>query len=127
MAAPAGNGDESSIGELFGRLADDGRAFVKAEAELYKSIALRRADKAKYGLAALIVGALLLEAALVALLVAAALALALHVGPLLGGLIVAAAAGLIAWLLIRFGLARMNALSGDAEEKAALAAGEKSG
>ena len=125
MASPAGNGDESSIGELFGRLADDGRAFVKAEADLYKSIALRRADKAKYGLIAIVAGALLAEAALVALLVAVAIALALHVGPLLGGLIVAAAAGLASYLLVRFGLARMNALAGDAEEKAALTAGEK--
>jgi hypothetical protein len=124
LDSPAGKGSESSLGDLFGRLADDGRAFVKAEADLYKTIALRRADKAKYGLAALVAGALLLEAALIVLLVGLALALSLHIGPVLGGLVVAAAAGLGGYLLIRWGAARMTALSGDQEEKAALAAGE---
>lgn len=125
MDAPAGKGSEASLGDLFGRLADDGRAFVRAEADLYKKIALSRADKAKYGLIALVAGAVLLVAALIVLLVGLAIALALHVGPLLGGLIVAGAAGLVGFLLIRWGAGKMAALSGDQEEKAALAAGEK--
>jgi O-antigen ligase len=120
----AGNG-ESSLGELFGRLADEGRGFVKAEGNLFKAIALRRADRAKYGLVALVVAAILAEAALIVLLVAIALALALYVGVFLGGLIVAAVALLAAWLLVRFGLQRVRALGGDEEEKEALAAGEK--
>jgi hypothetical protein len=125
LNSPAGNGPEASIGELFGRLADDGRAFVKAEADLYKTIALRRVGKAQSGLIALVVAALLANAALIALLTAAVMALAPMVGPLLGGLIVAAASCLVAFLLVRFGAARMKALGGDAEERAALAAGEK--
>jgi hypothetical protein len=68
---------------------------------------------------------MLAEAALIALLVATALALSLYVGILLAGLIVAAISLIVAWLLVRFGLQRMRALSGDAEEKAALAAGER--
>ena len=123
MDSPAGK--EASLGELFGRLADEGRAFAQAEANLYKAIALRRADKAKAGIAALVVAALLGEAALIALLIFAGLALAPHVGPLLAGLIVTAAAAIVAYLLVRFGAARVKALGGDAEEKAALAAGEK--
>jgi hypothetical protein len=122
-----GKGSEASLGDLFGRLADDGRAFVRAEADLYKKIALRRADKAKYGLAALVAGVLLIEAALIVLFVGLALALALHVGPVLGGLIVAGVAGLGGYLLIRWGAGKMAALSGDQEEKKALAAGEKAG
>ena len=127
MDSPASKGSEASLGDLFGRLADDGRAFVRAEADLYKKIALRRADKAKYGLAALVAGVLLIEAALIVLFVGLALALALHVGPVLGGLIVAGVAGLGGYLLIRWGAGKMAALSGDQEEKKALAAGEKAG
>ena len=123
MGAPAGNKDESSLGELFGRLADDGRAFVKAEAGLYKTIALRRAGKAKSGAIALVAAALLANAALIVLLIGIALELAVHVGRFFGALITALGAGLIAFLLIRFGAARMKALSGDEEESKALAAG----
>ena len=126
MNGPAGNKDgESTIVDLFGRLADDGRAYVKAEAGLYRAIATRRAAKARNGVIALVLGALLLEAALIVLLVGAALALAMMIGPLLGGLIVAGVAGLIGFLLIRFGAERVKALAGDAEEKAELASVEK--
>lgn len=124
MDAPAGNG-ESSIGELFGRLADDARGFARAEVGLYKSIAKRRAGKAAGGVAALVVAFLLVNAALVALLVSLALALALHIGPVLAGLAVFLVVGVIAGLLARWGAGKMQALSGDAEEKAALAAGER--
>jgi hypothetical protein len=124
LDSPAGK-DTESLGDLFGRLADDGRTFVKAEAELYKAIALRRADKAKIGAAALVVGALLILAALIVLLVGLALALAPHVGPGLAGLIVAGAAGLIGYVLIRYGVGKMAALGGDREEKNALAAAER--
>ena len=125
MESPTGPDRESSIGDLFGRLADDGRAFVRAEAKLYKTIAQRRADKAKAGIVALVAAALLAEAALITLLIFVAMALAVHVGSLLAGLIVTAAAALAAFLLVRFGAERVKALGGDAEERAALAAGEK--
>ncbi len=116
---------ESSISDLFGRLADDGRSFVKAETDLYRMIVLRRAGKAKSGIVAIVVGALLIEAALIVALIGLALALAHLVGPLLGGLIVAAVAGFGGFLLIRYGVGGMKALAGDTEEKAALTAGEK--
>ncbi|MGZ8998769.1 MAG: hypothetical protein ACXW2T_07935 [Allosphingosinicella sp.] len=125
MGSPAGNQDESSLGDLFGRLGDDGRAFVKAEAGLYKAIALRRAGKAKSGAIALVAAALLADAALIVLLVGIALELSVHVGWFFGGLIAALGAGLIAFLLVRYGSARMKALSGDEEERKALAAGER--
>ena len=126
MNGPAGNQDgESTIVDLFGRLADDGRAYVKAEAGLYRAIAMRRAAKARNGVIALVLGALLLEAALIVLLVGVALALAMSIGPLLGGLVVAGVAALVGFLLIRFGAERVKALAGDPEEKAALAAVDK--
>ena len=117
--------EESSIGDLFGRLADDGRAFVRAEAEVYKAVAARRAGKARNGAIAIAIALMLAEAAIVVLLVMSAFALALHIGPLLAGLIVAAIASLIAFLLVRYGADRMKALGGDAEERAALGAEEK--
>jgi hypothetical protein len=125
LDSPAGNRDESSLGDLFGRLADDGRAFVKAEAGLYRAIALRRAGKAKSGAVALFAAALLANAALIVLLVGVALELSIHVGFFFGALIAALGAGLLAFLLVRFGAARMKALSGDEEERKALAGGER--
>lgn len=115
---------EGSLGDLFGRLADDGRILIRAEADLYKKVALRRAGKAKSGMVALVAGALLLNAALIVLLVGLALALSLQVGPVLGGIIVAGGAGIAGFLLLRFGAGKMQALGGDAEERAALEAGE---
>lgn len=125
MDAQVGKTGESSIGDLFGRLAEDGKAFLRAEAGLYQAIAKRRAGKAAGGAGALVAAFLLLNAALITLLVCLALALALHIGPVLAGLAVFVATGLVAFVLVRFGLARMRALSGDEEERAALAAGER--
>lgn len=122
---PAGKETESSIGDLFGRLADDGRAFVRAEAELYKTIARRRAGGARNGAIALVAAVLLANAALITLLVALALELTQYMRPVLAGLVVVAAASLAAFLLVRYGAGRVKALAGDEEEKAALAAGER--
>lgn len=115
---------ESSIGDLFHQLVGDGKAYVSAEVNLYKEIARHRAAQAKAGLAALVAGAVLALSGLIAFMVALVMGLAPLVGPVAGGLIVLAASGIIAFLLVRFGAARMAALSGTPEEKAALAAGE---
>lgn len=125
MDAQTTNPSEASIGELFGQLADDGRSLVRAEVDLYKKIALRRAGKASGGLVALVAGGVLLLAALIVAMVGLALGLANYVGPVAGGLIVAAAAGLIGFVLIRMGLGKMKALGGDSEEKEAIATGER--
>ena len=124
MDAPATT-NESSIGDLFGRLADDGRAFASAEVSLYKAIAKRRAGKAAPGAAALVGAVFLLNAALVTLTVCLALALALLIGPLLAGIAVFVLLAIISYLLMRYGMSKMQALGGDAEEKAALAAAER--
>jgi hypothetical protein len=125
LDAPAGKTSESSIGDLFGRLAEDGKAFVRAEVGLYQAIAKRRAGMAAGGAAAMVAAFLLLNAALITLLVCLALGLAPHIGPVLAGLAVFAVTGLVAFLLVRYGMGKMQALSGDADEKAALAAGER--
>lgn len=69
--------------------------------------------------------ALLANAALIVLLVGLALQLADLVGPALGGLIVTVLVLVLAFLLVRYGAAKLAALSGDPEEKAAMAAGER--
>lgn len=116
---------DSSIGDLFGQLVDDGRNLVRAEVGLYKEVALYRAGKAKTGIIALVAGGLLAYAGLIAALVGLVMGLADLVGPVFGGLIVLAVAGIAAFLLVRFGLGKMAALSGDEEEKSAIAAGER--
>ncbi|HEV2079016.1 MAG TPA: phage holin family protein [Allosphingosinicella sp.] len=117
--------NDNSIKDLFSQLVDDGRNLVKAEVGLYKQVALYRAGKAKIGLAALVAGGLLAYAALIAALVGFVMGLADLIGPVAGGLVVLAVCGIIAFLLFRFGASKMAALSGDEEERAALAAGER--
>ena len=125
MDARTQNPTESSISDLFGQLVDDGRNLVRAEVGLYKEVALYRAGKAKSGAVALAAGGALAFAGLIAFLVSLVMGLAPLVGPVLGGVIVLAVAGGIGFLLIRKGAAKMAALSGDEEEKAALAIGER--
>jgi hypothetical protein len=125
MDAPAGRSGESSIGELFGRLADDGRSFVEAEIGLYKAVALRRAGLARNGAIALVSALFLVNAALVALLVGLAMQLAKWVGPALGGLIVFLLAAAIGFALVRYGAGKLTALGGDPDERAALAGRDK--
>lgn len=124
MDAPAGN-EESSLGELFGRLSDDARAYAAAEAKLYQAIARRRIGRARNGAIAIVAGVLLANAALLVLLVGLSLELALHVGPALAGLIVTAIGLVVAFVLVRYGAGKLGALSGDTEERAALQAGER--
>lgn len=124
MDAPVQNPTDTSLGDLFGRLVDDGRTLVRAEFGLYKEVALYRAGKARTGIAALAAGGLLAFAGLIACMVGLVMGLAPLIGPVAGGLVVLAIAGIVGFLLIRFGIGKMGALSGDAEERAALAAGE---
>ena len=124
MDAPADDPREESIGDLFGRLADDGRAYAKAEIELYRQIALHRAGRARAGLIALVAGGVLLLSSLTALILGLVLWLAALIGPLLAGLAIAALLALTGYLLVRFGLVRLRALKGGAEEAEALKRGE---
>jgi hypothetical protein len=121
----ADNPEDESIGDLFHQLVDDGRALVTAEVNLYKQIAATRAGKAKNGIIALVAAGFLAYAGLIAFLVGVVMGLADIMGPVLGGLVVLAVTGLIAFLLVRYGASKMSALGGDPEEQAALKAGER--
>lgn len=88
--------EEKPIGELFGKLIDDGKAYARAEIGLAKATAEAKANAARkpalLGAAAL----LFLIAGVVVLCMTLALALATLVGPLAGGLIAS---------LVTFGIA----------------------
>ena len=122
--ADAGDPKEESIGELLGRLADDGRAYVKAEVGVYRAIAARRAARAKSGLIALAIGAVLMITSVTALLLGLVLWLSTLIGPLLAGVAVAAVLILSGFLLIRIGVSGLRALGGDEAEREALARGD---
>ena len=94
--------DERPIGELFGQLIDQGKAYAKAELGLAKATAEAKADAAKKPVLLGAAASLFLIAGVVVLCMTLALALATLVGPLAGGLIAslvtfAIAYGLFAW------------------------------
>lgn len=120
MDAPIENPEDRAIKDLFHQLVNDGRDYVGAEVALYKEVALYRIGKARTGLVALASGILIGLAAVVALIVGLVMGLAVLIGPVLAGLVVAAIAGLAAYLLVRFGVARLAVVAGDADEKAAI-------
>lgn len=118
---PAGaNPDERSVSDLVGKLIDDGKAVARGEIAFYRQLAAYRVSRARAGLAAIVVAALLANAGLIALAVGAVLGLAALIGPVLAGLALFAALGIIAYALVRFGIARLAVLAGDAEEQAIL-------
>ena len=79
--------DEAPIGELFGRLIDDGKAYAHAEVDLVRARAESQVDRAKLPL---ILGGAALAfgfASIIALVLTLVLALASLLGPLGGGLL----------------------------------------
>ena len=94
--------DERPIGELFGRLVDEGKAYARAELGLAKATAEAKADAAKKPALLGAASLLFLIAGVFVLCMTLALALATLVGPLAGGLIAslitfAVAYGLFLW------------------------------
>jgi putative superfamily III holin-X len=125
LATPAHDPREESIADLVNRLIEDGRSYARAEIDLLKQIARHRAGRARTGLVLVAAGAVLGLSALTALVLGLVLGLATLIGPLAAGLVVTAVLAGIAFLLVRFGLAGLRALSGDEEERQAVARGEK--
>jgi len=124
LDGPAAEPRDESIGDLFGRLVDDGRTYAKAEIDLYRQIALHRAGRARTGLVALVAGAVLLLSSLTALILGLVLGLAELIGPLLAGLAIAALLALAGFLLVRYGISGLKALAGEEGERQALLRGE---
>jgi fatty acid desaturase len=88
--------DGAPIGDLFGRLIDDGKAYAQAEVDLVRARAEHQADRAKLpailGAAAFAFGI----AAVIALVMTLVLSLASLLGPLAGGLLATLVAVLVA-------------------------------
>ena len=82
--------DEAPIGDLFGRLIDDGKAYAKAEVDLVRARAVAQVDRvrvpAMLGAGAIAFGL----AGVIALVLTLVLSLASVIGPLAGGLLATA-------------------------------------
>jgi len=124
LDSPSQDPRDDSIGDLFGRLIEDGRTYARAEVDLLKQIARHRAERARTGLILLVGGGVLLLSSLTALILGLVLGLAALTGPLLAGIIVAALFAGTGYLLIRFGLGGLRALGGDEDERSAISRGE---
>ena len=88
--------EEKPIGELFGQLIDDGKAFAQAEIALVKAQATSKAGAYKRPVALLAIAALFVVAAVVMLVITIAAALATLIGPLAAGLVATLVAALVA-------------------------------
>lgn len=124
MDAPVQDPREESIGDLFGRLIEDGRTYARAEIDLLKQIARHRAARARTGLILLVGGGVLLFSSIIALILGLVLGLTQLIGPWLAGLAMAALLAGTGYLLIRIGLGGLKSLGGDEEERQAIQRGE---
>lgn len=120
MDSPGEDPRQESIGDLVGRLIEDGRSYAEAELELIKAIARYRAQRTGRALAMLAAGGVLLLSAVTALVLGAVLGLAVYMNPFLAGLLVAAALAAAGYVLIRLGTAGLKGLARDEAEQQAL-------
>ena len=79
--------DEVPIGDLVGRLIDQGKGYARAEVGLAKAVATAKVDTLKLPAALLAVAVLFVIAGVVVFCMTIALALATLIGPLAGGLV----------------------------------------
>ena len=108
MASVGLEPDEASLGDLLGRLIDQGKGYARAEVGLAKAIASAKVDAVK--LPAILLGTALLFviAGVVVFCITIALALATLIGPLVDGLIATAIAFAIAGGLAFIGVKKLN-------------------
>lgn len=125
LASQANDPREESIGGLFKRLIDDGKAYARAEIDVLRQVARHRAGRAKAGAGLLGIGIVLLLCALQALVLALVLGLATLIGPFGAGMSVFVLFAIAGLLAARAGAKGLAALGGDKEEAAALALGER--
>lgn len=100
--------EEKPIGELFGQLIDEGKAYARAELGLAKASAEVKAEHYKWPAILLFCALLFGQAAVTVLAVTVALALATLIGPLAGGLLAVLFAAGVAYLLYLAAMARLK-------------------
>ena len=125
MDGPAAPPEDESIGDLFGRLIEDGRSYAEAEVELYAAIARYRAKRARRALVSLAAGWFMLVAAMMALILGSFLSLAALIGPLWAGLAIAVPLGGVGYVLASIGWTGVKGLGRDQGEREALERGGK--
>jgi hypothetical protein len=125
LDGPAADPSEESIGDLFGRLIEDGRAYAEAELALVKAIAEYRAIRARRAFVALAAGAFLLVSAMTALVIGAVTGLSQYMSPFLSGLLVAAVLAGGGYLLVNSGVTGIKGLGRDKEEQQAIEKGAR--
>ena len=109
MASVGLEADEAPLGELVGRLIDQGKGYARAEVGLVRAMA--NAKVAQVKLPAILFGAasLFVIGGVVTFCITIALALATLIGPLAGGLIATLVAFGIAGLLAYVGVRKLSA------------------
>lgn len=92
---------DRAVGELVHELIEDGKAYARAEIDLYKTIAAAKGKALALPIGAFVAALLIGSTALTALAVGVVMALATLIGPLAAGfigmLIFLAVAGILAW------------------------------
>ena len=111
MASGGNDEDEKPIGELFGQLIDEGKAYAQAELGLAKASAEAKANELKWPVILLFSSLLFAQAAVTVAAVTVALALATLIGPLAGGVVAILMAGGAAYLFYAIGIAKLKAVN----------------
>lgn len=120
MDQPDPEPQAESIGDLIGRLVEDGRSYAEAELELLKAIAAYRAQRARHALVSLAIGWFLLVTSTTAVVMGAVLSLSLRLDPFWAGLIVGVPLAAGGYALVRIGWAGVKGLARDSEEQQAI-------
>ncbi len=100
--------DEAPIGDLVGRLIDQGKGYARAEVGLAKAIATAKLDTFKLPVALFAAALLFVIAGVVTFCITLALALATLIGPLAGGLVATVIAFAIAGGLALFAMKKLK-------------------
>lgn len=109
-----------SIGDLLGRLVEDGRSYAEAELELVKAIAAYRAQRARRALVSLAIGWFLLVTSTSAVVMGAVLSLAQRLDAFWAGLIVGIPLAACGYALVSLGWAGVKGLARDSAEQQAI-------
>jgi hypothetical protein len=120
LDAPGEDPRQESIGDLVGRLIEDGRSYAEAELELVKAIAEYRALRARRALVSLAVGWFLLVTSTTAVVIGAVMSLAQHLDAFWAGLIVGVPLAAGGYALVSYGWAGVKGLTRDKPEQEAL-------
>jgi hypothetical protein len=125
LDGPAEDPRDESIGDLIGRLVDDGRDYAGAELDLLKAVLAYRAVRARRALVALAAGWFLLVTSTTAVVIGTVLSLAERIGPMLAGFAVGIPLAAGGYVLVHYGWTGVKGLARDKGEREAFERGEQ--